>query len=124
MPRCECPRGYRLVVRHVGPVLEARVLDEAGELAASAWAAETPGALVFDRVVTEPEHQRKGLGRLMMSGLQAAKRDPASLDLLVATEQGRRLYESLGWRVRSPFATAAFVPSEKPSPSRTMALGV
>jgi GNAT superfamily N-acetyltransferase len=103
------PPGYTVEVERVGAVIEVRALSVEGELAAGGYAAETEEAFVYDRIVTSPEHRRKGLGNVVMNALRGAKRDAATPELLVATEDGRALYETLGWRTLSPFSTASIV---------------
>jgi hypothetical protein len=51
-------------------------------------------------------HRRKGLGRAVMSLLGRAKARPSLPEVLIATEDGRKLYEALGWRTLSPYSTA------------------
>lgn len=100
------PEGYDLDMARSGAALHARILTGDGDLAASGFAAETADAFVYDRIVTAPLHRRKGLGTAVILALGKAKRG-AVPELLVATPQGRALYESLGWRVVSPYATAS-----------------
>jgi len=102
-----CPEGYRLALRSGGGLASVHILAPDGGLAASGHAAELDGAFIYDRIVTEPAHQRRGLGRLVMQQLAACKGDAQATELLVATDQGRALYEALGWSVLSPFSTAA-----------------
>ncbi|HEY8974142.1 MAG TPA: GNAT family N-acetyltransferase [Burkholderiaceae bacterium] len=62
---------------------------------------------IYDRIVTDPAHQRRGLGRAVMHALQAlAHAHGLRAGALVATDQGRALYESLGWRLHAPWAGA------------------
>jgi len=62
---------------------------------------------IYDRIVTDPAHQRRGLGRAVMHALQAlARAHGRHAGALVATDQGRALYESLGWRLHAPWAGA------------------
>ena len=62
---------------------------------------------IYDRIVTDPAHQRRGLGRAVMHTLQAlAHAHGRHAGALVATDQGRALYESLGWRLHAPWAGA------------------
>ncbi len=62
---------------------------------------------VYDRIGTEPDHRRRGLARAVMQALQAlAHAHGRHAGALVATDDGRALYESLGWRLRSPWAGA------------------
>ena len=80
-----------------------------GTLAASGYAAETDEVFAYDRIVTSADHRRRGLGTAVMSLLGHSGTDRRMPSVLVATDQGRALYESLGWRVLSPYATA-FIP--------------
>jgi GNAT superfamily N-acetyltransferase len=89
-----------------GPVCHVAILGEDGTLAASGYAAETSEAFVFDRIVTAPAHRRRGLGAGVMAALRAMRSRHDVPELLVATEEGRCLYQRLGWRVLSPYATA------------------
>lgn len=105
----QAPDGYRLVVTTTGAVIEVEVRDQHGALAARGRAAHSGGFATFDQIVTEPEHQRRGLGRLVMAALgNYAIAQGAEVGVLVATEQGRALYESIGWTLASP-VTAAVV---------------
>lgn len=103
--------GYRIEVARTGMVIEARILSDAGALAASGYAAETEDAFIYDRIVTAPEHRRKGLGQAVMTALRTTKKQRTKPELLVATEEGRALYSTLGWRTISPYSTASIVGS-------------
>ncbi|AZS73665.1 hypothetical protein DDE74_24345 [Streptomyces lydicus] len=56
---------------------------------------------------TEPAHQRRGLGRAVMAALagRAVERG-ARQGVLVASPDGRALYEAMGWRLRSRVTAA------------------
>lgn len=100
--------GYTIQAKRNGVVSNVCILAPSGELAASGYAAETGEAFVYDRIVTAPEHRRKGLGRAVMCRLQRSK----SLDVpefLVATEQGCALYATLGWETIAPYSSASLV---------------
>lgn len=101
---------YRVDVSRSGAVTAVRIVTGDDELAASGFAAEVEGLFVYDRIVTEPAHRRRGLGILVMTTLGAARRHAASKQVLVATEDGKALYSALGWTVRSPY-TSAFIPA-------------
>jgi GNAT superfamily N-acetyltransferase len=100
------PDGYRLELHQSGSVTRACIIAPQGELAASGCAAETADVFIYDRIETAQDHRRKGLGVAVMAALGAARRSAANPQLLVATEDGRGLYASLGWAVFAPFATA------------------
>jgi len=53
---------------------------------------------VFDQIVTQEAHRRRGLGRMIMNGLiQRALEHGARQGALIATPDGRALYRTLGW---------------------------
>ncbi|MDF0487710.1 GNAT family N-acetyltransferase [Sphingomonas sp. H39-1-10] len=101
--------GYRVEVTRVGMVSQARVFSQEGTIAASGYAAETQGVFIYDRIITEPAHRRRGLGQALMIALRATRKQPDSPELLVATEEGRALYSTLGWETISPYSTASIV---------------
>jgi len=100
-----CPPGYEVEVERSGAVTYVKIVTAAGELAASGYGAETADAFVFDRIATAPEHRRRGLGTAVMNTLRSAKTRAATPELLVATEAGRALYQTLGWQILSPYST-------------------
>jgi GNAT superfamily N-acetyltransferase len=104
------PPGYALQVDDDGARggrAHVRVLASNGDLAASGHLALDTAFAIYDRIVTDPAHQRRGLGRAVMHALQAlARAHGRRAGALVATDHGRRLYESLGWRLHAPWATA------------------
>jgi GNAT superfamily N-acetyltransferase len=100
------PSGYRLEDRSNGAVIRVEIRTKEGELAAGGYAAETADAFVYDRIVTEVRHRRRGLGRALIAALGSRRRSNSARQLLVATEEGEKLYSSLGWRILSPYSTA------------------
>jgi len=74
------------------------------EEAARGRAVVVDGVAIYDHIVVEPAHRRRGLGRRVMLALQAAT--GTTQGLLVATRDGRALYETLGWRLVSSYTTA------------------
>jgi hypothetical protein len=101
-------KGYRIELTRAGMVSRAKIFSEEAALAASGYAAETKGVFIYDRIVTEIEHRRRGLGHALMTALRTTRRQPDSSELLVATDEGRALYETLGWKTISPYSTASF----------------
>lgn len=99
-PAPDLPAGYDLALDDAVPgVLRVRVGAPDGTLAASGQAGLTgDGAVVADRILTEPGHRRQGLGSAVMGRLAAAAvAQGASDGLLVASPEGRALYVTLGW---------------------------
>jgi predicted DCC family thiol-disulfide oxidoreductase YuxK len=59
--------------------------------------------------MTAPEHQRRGLGTAVMAALTTAAMGlEAATGILGATEQGRALYEALGWAVAGPLSSFVY----------------
>lgn len=104
---------YRLHLSTADATTEARILTRHGELAASGYAVEYAGVFVYDRIVTDAAHRRRGLGRVVMAALGSARRSAASRPVLVATPEGRALYTRLGWTLHSPWTTA-LIPATAP----------
>ncbi|MET8468909.1 GNAT family N-acetyltransferase [Streptomyces sp. NPDC006422] len=105
------PAGYAMDVEYVDGVVHVRVLDEAGGQAAQGQAAIIGDAAVVDRVVTAEAHRRRGLGSFVMRALadQALARG-AETGVLGATDAGRALYETLGWKKHSTIAECIYRP--------------
>ena len=102
--------GYRMQIDDAAAATRrahVAVHADDGSIAAAGHLALDERFAIYDRIVTEPAHQRRGLGRAVMHALQAiARAHGRHANVLVASAQGRALYESLGWRLQSPWATA------------------
>ncbi|MFJ3876780.1 GNAT family N-acetyltransferase [Streptomyces sp. NPDC090077] len=99
--------GYRLDTWTRGGVARVLVRTADGAFAARGQAGLTGSAFVVDQVETDPAHQRRGLGRVMMRALaDAAAAEGATEGVLVATPEGRALYETMGWQLLSPLTGA------------------
>jgi GNAT superfamily N-acetyltransferase len=109
MPRRQLADGYAIAVEQSGAVTSVRIVAGTGILAASGYGAETDGVFVYDRIVTDVEHRRKGLGHVLMQTLHEARGNPNSVELLVATDDGRALYETLGWGKIAFYASASIL---------------
>ncbi|MFC1420232.1 GNAT family N-acetyltransferase [Streptacidiphilus cavernicola] len=109
----EPPAGYTLTSWTRGGVTRVLVRTTAGHFAARGQIATT-GAVtaVADQIETAADHQRKGLGSLVMRTLQnVAYESGARTGLLVGTPEGQALYSALGWTTRSPMASLWYEPS-------------
>ncbi|WP_278553765.1 GNAT family N-acetyltransferase [Elizabethkingia bruuniana] len=88
-----------------------KIKDKNNELASSGRVVCIDGWAIYDRIETSQSHQRKGLGSYLFAELQKiAERKGIENNILVATEQGRLLYESLGWKVVSLYTSVVIVP--------------
>ncbi|MEY9949734.1 GNAT superfamily N-acetyltransferase [Kitasatospora sp. GAS1066B] len=103
------PEGYTATVQAVDDVVYVRVLDAAGEPAAQGQMAVVGETAVVDRVITAESHRRKGLGGFVMRSLanRAVERG-ADTGVLGATDAGRALYETLGWKKHSTIAECIY----------------
>ncbi|WP_336212023.1 GNAT family N-acetyltransferase [Nonomuraea sp. LPB2021202275-12-8] len=109
--RAEPPAGYTVAVTTRSDVTVARLLTQAGEIAARGQLAVAGREAVVDQVETAPAHRRRGLGAVIIRTLAgAAVSRGATTGVLVATPAGRALYESLGWRLLSPVTAAVLTP--------------
>ncbi|MFD4328103.1 GNAT family N-acetyltransferase [Nocardioides sp. NPDC058538] len=100
------PQGYRAEVERDGGVFTVTI--SAGEAVAAGGSIAVIGAdAVADRIQTEPDHRRRGLGGAVMSLLVSAAREAGAVHgLLVASEMGEPLYAGLGWRAEARLVTA------------------
>ena len=97
-PRHAPAAPYRTEVRTDGPVTSVRLYAASGEVAASGTIAVTGADAVADRIETAEAHRRRGLGSALMSALaEAALAQGARTGLLIASQDGQRLYTALGW---------------------------
>jgi len=105
------PDGYTLASESKDGVTYVRVLTSTGDVAARGQYGHVGDYGTVDRIETEPEHRRRGLGSVVMNALaNAADELGASTSVLGATVEGRALYESLGWKVHAPLAGFIFRP--------------
>lgn len=90
-----------------GATLVGLVLDGDGDKVSSARLAPSGRYGVIDRVWTQPAHQRRGLGTVLMTKLGNRALDSGlTTGLLSATADGRALYSALGWTVVHQLAGA------------------
>ncbi|WP_211879349.1 GNAT family N-acetyltransferase [Pseudarthrobacter albicanus] len=74
------------------------IVQAADELAASGQLFVADHTAVFDKIVTEPKYQRRGLGSFIMKALAAqAFEHDVEAGLLLASLDGQQLYSHLGW---------------------------
>ncbi|MGW4350437.1 GNAT family N-acetyltransferase [Streptomyces sp. NPDC004690] len=98
-PQHEPAAPYEREVRTEGPVTVVSLHAPSGEVAARGSIAVVGGDAIADRIETDAAHRRRGLGRAVMSALaEAAVSQGARTGLLIASQEGQRLYSTLGWR--------------------------
>lgn len=100
-------KEYMLDIEEALPVPVVRVLDSQGTQVSAGRVAFADNHAIYDRIETHPDHRRKGLAAVVMKTLEAiAAGRGISKGILVATAEGRALYEPLGWNMLSPYTTA------------------
>lgn len=103
--------GYTLEVFKDRPVPVVQIVTGNGELAAIGRVVFADDYAIYDRIETRPAHRRKGLASMVMYALQEmASGKGITKGLLVATAEGRMLYEKLGWQLCSLYTTAVIHP--------------
>lgn len=74
------------------------VVHAGDEIAASGQVFVVDRTAIFDKIVTEPGYQRRGLGSFIMKALAAqAFEHDVETGLLLASLDGQKLYSHLGW---------------------------
>ncbi|MDR3022922.1 GNAT family N-acetyltransferase [Chryseobacterium sp.] len=113
-PEISLAEGYHLEFSEYNTTFVVRIVAENGEQASIGRVSLINGAAIaiYDRIITEKNHQRKGLASFLLKELEKiALSKGFSNNLLVATEEGRRLYETLGWKMYC-LHSSIVIPSE------------
>lgn len=104
-------QDYHLEFEHYHSTFVVKIVTQSGELASTGRVALIDDFAVYDRIVTESHHQRKGLGTFLMKELEKISLSKGiSKKVLVATEEGKLLYQSLGWELYSLY-TSIVIPA-------------
>lgn len=99
------PMPADVVVDTVDGVAFVRI-EVDGVVAARGQVAVVGRDAVLDRIETEEAYRRRGLGRRIVAGLTSwAVSQGADAGLLIASDEGRELYRTLGWRDVAPVVT-------------------
>lgn len=97
---------YSLEFEQYPSTFVLKIIAQNGELASTGRIVLHNDFAVYDRISTDSNHRRKGLARILMTELEKiALSKGISKNLLVATEEGKLLYESLGWEVYSLYTS-------------------
>jgi len=84
----------------------AQILSTDAEIVAEARLILINDLAVYDRVFTHDHYQRKGLASILIKELEKiALAKGINKNFLVATEEGKMLYEKLGWKLYSHYTT-------------------
>ncbi|MGU3375575.1 GNAT family N-acetyltransferase [Chryseobacterium sp. M5A1_1a] len=106
------PDDYHLEYTYDDSLFTVKIVAKNGEQAAIGHIVLLDDLAVYDRIVTEEKHRRKGLGSFVMKELEKiAISKRVFNNFLVATEEGTFLYETLGWEVYCLY-TSIVIPSK------------
>jgi GNAT superfamily N-acetyltransferase len=114
------PNAYALNLTEAPTVTVARVLTANGEIASIGRIVFVDDFAIYDRIETHKDHRRRGLASALMNRLQSVALARAKTrGVLVATADGRVLYETLGWRLHSLYTTAVIPGLTRPGSEST-----
>ena len=104
------PDGYEIEFDNYNSTTLVKILTKNGELASAGRIVIVDDLAVYDRISTEENHKRNGLATFLIKELERiAISKNVYKNFLVATEQGKLLYQSLGWKVCSLY-TSVVIP--------------
>jgi hypothetical protein len=107
----DLPAGYTLEFEHYNSTTLIKIVTKKGELASSGRVVLVDDLAVYDRIETAVNYRRKGLAICLMKELEKiALSKGISNNFLVATEEGKLLYEFLGWELYSLY-TSIVIPA-------------
>lgn len=101
---------YKLEFDEYNSTFVIRIVTSTGELASTGRVVLVEDLAIYDRISTESNHRRKNLATFLMKELEKiALSKGISNHFLVATEEGKSLYQSLGWVLYSLY-TSVVIP--------------
>jgi GNAT superfamily N-acetyltransferase len=99
-------KEFELDLEENGVTYYLQIRDIQGALAASGRVVLIEEIAIYDRISTELEYRRRGLATLLLFELERiALSKGVRKNVLVATEEGRGLYTSLGWDLYSHYTS-------------------
>lgn len=101
------PEGYKLDIDESSSVPIIKVIAPDDEVAAVGRIAFADGYAIYDRIETHLDHRRRGLASIVIQALEQIMHGRGvTKSVLVATAEGKLLYEKLGWQLYSLYTTA------------------
>lgn len=102
--------AYKLEFENYNSTVVVRIVTKNGELASEGRVIIVDDLAVYDRIKTENNHKRKGLATFLMKELEnIALSKGVFKNFLVATEEGKSLYETLGWELYCLYTSAVLI---------------
>lgn len=106
IPEISLPGEYTLEFESYNTTFVVRIVTQKGEPAAIGRVVLVDDLAVYDRISTESNYRRNGLATILMKELEKIALSKGIFNnFLVATEEGKFLYESLGWELYSLYTT-------------------
>lgn len=110
IPDIDLDEDYKLKFENYNSIFVIRIITKNGEPASIGRIIIVDDLAIYDRISTENNHKRKGLATFIMKELEKiALSKGVYKNFLVATEEGKSLYESLGWNLYSIY-TSVVIP--------------
>ena len=101
---------YKLEFEHYNSTCLVKILADNGAVASTGRVVLVDDLAIYDRISTEIDHTRKGLATILMRELEKiALSKGINKNFLVATEEGKLFYKSLGWEL-SCLYTSVVIP--------------
>lgn len=110
IPDATLNSNYKLEIITHNATYTINILTQEDEVVSSGHLILIDELAVYDRIFTNDNHKRKGLARFLIKELEKiALSKGVCKNFLVATEEGKSLYESLGWKLYSLY-TSIIIP--------------
>ena len=107
-------KGFKFELEEDGVTYFLKLMDSQGYLAACGRVILIDEIAIYDQISAEPAYRRRGLASVLMYKLETiALKKGISKNVLVATEEGKGLYLSLGWDLYSLY-TSIVIPCIDP----------
>lgn len=107
IPNTSLQHKYKLEFEKYNSTSVVRIITADGELASTGRVVLVDDLAIYDRISTEANHQRNGLATFLMKELEKiALKNGVCNNFLVATEEGKLFYQTLGWEVYSLYMSA------------------
>jgi hypothetical protein len=104
------PDKYKFEYESYNSTFVVRIVTNDGELASIGRVVLVDDLAVYDRISTEANHRRNGLATFLMKELEKiALANNVYNNFLVATEEGKSLYQTLGWEIYSLYTSAVIL---------------
>ncbi|KIA92302.1 GNAT family acetyltransferase [Flavobacterium sp. KMS] len=109
-PKGSLPNKYKFEFESYNSTFVVRIVTNDGELASIGRVVLVDDLAIYDRISTEANHRRNGLATFLMNELEKiALTNNIHNNFLVATEDGKYFYQTLGWELYSPY-TSVVIP--------------